>query len=268
MLMLPLLLMACFNEVPAPETGQGSFTIGLATDTLGVEIDTRAPRQLTDVEASDFLVTLTDADGTVWQYKRFADITAADRTQPLGEGYVVTAENITATAAESNNGGWGERRFAGSSEPFAVVGGQTTHVTVPCSMANTGLCVSFDEAFTDYFTDFAVTTDDSRALKFSDDNAAPAQANTPADFPATTAVAYYNVDPATATVTVPLIISASAGWDGTVRLTRTLTLRKGRLTRLAVRLNSTEPTTGNISVLAITYDDTFTEGATTQIVLE
>ena len=265
--LLPILLTACFNEMPTPVPAQGSFTIGLATDSMSVEVDTRAARQLTDAEASDFLVTLTDANDTVWQQKRFADITQADRTQPLGEGYIVNAENVIATDAENMNNGWGTRRYAGASEAFSVIANTTTHVTVPCSMANAGLCVSFDDSFTSFFSDYAVTTDDYRAMKFNADNAAPTEVTTPASFPATTAIAYYNVDPSTATATVPLIISAAAGWDGTVRLTRTLTLRKGSITRLSVRLNSPEPTEGNISLFTITYDDTFTEGEATEVVL-
>ena len=249
-----MLLAACLSETQAPRGGQGTFSLGLTTNGLTAEIVTRAPRPLTLSEASVYMVTLTDADETLWQHKVFADITLADRTQPLGEGYVVMAENITSDIAESGNNGWGERRYAGSSAPFAIVNGQNTHVTVTCAMANAGLCVTFDDSFTSYFTDYAVTTNDVRTLKFNADNAE-------------TAMAYYNTEPAT-TIDVPIIISASAGWDGTVRLTRNLTLQKGKITRLAVKLNSPEPTEGNISVFAITYDDFMEEGTTEEITLE
>lgn len=257
-MLLPLLLAACFSEVPQPQPlAQGTFDLDLATDSMAVVVETRAPRQLTDDEAATFYVTLADPEMVLWQHKPYADITLADRTQPLGTGYTVMAENITATEAETLNDGWGARRYAGTSDTFDVIASETTHVTVACRMANAALTVTFDDAFTTFFTDYAVTTADTRALKFNADNTGD-----------TPAYAYYNTDPETATVNVPLLITASAGWDGTARISRTLTLRAGHITRLDVRLNSTEPTTGDISVLAVTYDDTFTEGSTTEIILE
>lgn len=250
-----MLLTACLSEVDAPRGSQGTFSLDLATDSLTAEVVTRAPRQLNDAEAATFLVTLTDGEGEeVWTQRIFSSITLADRTQPLGTGYIVTAENITTVAAEALNEGWGARRYAGTSQPFAVVASQTTHVTVPCSMANAGLCVTFDNSFTSFFSDFAVTTSDARNLLF---NAANAE----------TAIAYYNTDAATATIDVPILITASAGWDGTVRLSRILTLQAGKITRLAVKLNAPEPSEGNISIVAITYDDTFDEGTTQEIEL-
>ncbi len=276
-----ILLTACIGEQPSPSAGRGTFAFELATDSLTADIVTRAPRQLTDAEAAAYRVTLHSATETIWENIPFADITLADRTQPLGTGYVVSAENISAADAESLNSGWGARRYAGSSAPFAITEGQTTHVTVPCTMANAGLCVTFDDSFTSYFTEYAVTTADTRALKFNADNAFPANTTLPSltgeGSGVGPAVAYYNTSlPSLGegsgvgqlTADVALTITASAGWDGTVRLTRTLTLQAGKITRLEVKLNAPQPSTGNISLMAITYDDHFTEGSTEEITLE
>ena len=242
---------ACVSEMDTPgNIRQGTFAIELAADSLVAEVETRAPRELTDAEAADFQVTLTMDGETVWERKAFSDITQADRTQPLGEGYKVLAEDVTMTEAESANGGWGCLRFAGESNAFAIASGQVTHVTVPCRMANAGLNVVFDESFTNYFSDYAVTTDDVRALKFNTNGT----------------TAYYNTD-ADDQHNLDIAITASAGWDGTVRLRRTLTLKRGKIIRLHVKLNSDEPTEGNIT-LFITYDDEFDEGTTNEIILD
>lgn len=246
-----LLLTACIGDFDTPKVAQqGYFAIELETDSLVEEVETRAARELTYEEAKKYLVTLTQGEEVVWTHKKFEEITQADRTQPLGENYVVMAEDITEEEAESANDGWGCRRYAGLSETFSVVSKQTTFVTVPCRMANAGLSVVFDESFTSYFSDYAVTTDDLRALKFN----------------ANGRIAYYNTD-ANGRHNLDIAISASAGWDGTVRLRRSLTLQRGKIIRLKVKLNSPEPTEGNIS-LSITYDDGLTEGATTEIILE
>ena len=250
--LLPLLLTSCISDFDGPPSSrQGLFSIDLSADSLVAEVETRAPRNLTTDEAANYLVTLSQEGTTLWEHKVFSTITVADRTQPLGNGYVVLAENVTAEDAESTNDGWGCQRFAGESEAFAVTSGQTTYVTVPCRMANAGLSVVFDESFTNYFSEYAVTTDDLRALKFNADNQG---------------TAYYNTD-ASGNHTLAIGITASAGWDGTVRLRRTLTLKAGKIIRLHVKLNSDEPTEGNIT-LSITYDDSFEETDGEEIILE
>lgn len=258
-----VLFTGCLSEMDIPAgTQRGSFAIALTADSLMVEVETRAPRDLTDSEAASFLVTLSRNDEPVWERKTFSSITQEDRKQSIGEGYVVSAENVTADEAESSNSGWGCRRYAGASETFSIVSGQITYVTVPCAMANAGLCVTFDHSFTSYFSDYAVTTDDARNLKFNGSNAAQFDAE---NHLTAGTIAYYNTD-ANRQHTVDIIISASAGWEGTANLTRTLTLRAGKITRLNVKLNSTEPTEGNI-MLSITYED-FEEIAGEEIVLD
>ena len=250
-LLATLLLTACIGDFDTPKVAQqGYFAIELETDSLVEEVETRAARELTYEEAKKYLVTLTQGEEVVWTHKKFEEITQADRTQPLGENYVVMAEDITEEEAESANNGWGSRRYAGLSESFSVVSKQTTFVTVPCRMANAGLSVVFDESFTSYFSDYAVTTDDLRALKFNTNGR----------------IAYYNTD-ANGRHNLDIAISASAGWDGTVRLHRSLTLQSGKIIRLKVKLNSPEPTEGNIS-LSITYDSTFDDAGGEEIFLE
>ena len=243
------LLLACSSDAESPESKQGCFTFGLTSEGLVEEVQTRATHQLSDAEAADYNITLTDADGLVWS-RPYADITLADRTQPLGGGYVLSAEDCTLEEAESLNEGWGCRRIAGASDSFSIVEGQTTPVTITCGMANAGLCVIFDKSFTDYFLEYAVTTDDWRVLKFNASNGAEFDNQ---NHLTRGTIAYYNVDN-NGTHTVSVIISASAGWDGILHIQRELVLRKGGVTRLYVRKG--EPNEGQVD-LGITVDSEF-----------
>lgn len=247
-----IILTACSGDAEMKDAGQGAFTFGITTDGMNIEVVTRTAHQLTANEAADYNITLNQGDETIWS-KRYADIIDADRTQPLGSGYTVSAENCSTDEAENANEGWGQRRFAGKSDPFVIVSKETTLVMVNCSMYNAGLCVLFDKSFTDYFSEYAVTTDDLRALKFNATNGAEFDAEHQM---ISGSVAYYNTDDS-GLHSVRVVISASAGWDGTVRLARDLTLQRGKITRLRVRLSNAPM--GSISSISITYSDVFDE---------
>ena len=240
-LFVGLLLTACTSEENSlPANLRGSFTLGLSTDSLAVEVTTRAGRDLTDVEQQIFAVSLRQNGETIWENIPFADITLADRTQPVGTSYVVSAESCTSAEAESANDGWGKRRYWGQSETFDIKKDANTNVSVDCHMANAGVSVEFDESFTSYFTmGYSVTTDDSRTLRF--------------DNTTTGRVAYYNI-PEGNTRVVHVLVNASAGWDGTLHIERELVLRKGGVTRLYVRKG--EFNEGQVD-LGITVDSSF-----------
>ena len=242
---IPLLAVCLLTACTAEENGlptnmRGSFTLGLSTDSLVVEVTTRAGRNLTDAEQQIFTVSLTQNGEKIWENIPFADITQDDRIQPVGNGYVVSAESCTSSEAEAANNGWGQRRYWGQSDSFDIKSGENTEVSVDCHMANAGLCIEFDESFTSYFTmGYSVTTDDSRTLRF--DNTTSGR------------VAYYNI-PEGNTRMVHLLVNASAGWDGTLHIERDLVLTRGGVTRLHVR--KSESTEGQID-LGITFDDEF-----------
>lgn len=246
------MMVACSGDVEMTSVGKGNFSLGLSTDGVNVDVVTRAAHELTESEAAEYTIILRQGENLVWT-KNFTDITGPDCTQPLGTDYIVSAENCTIEEAEGANEGWGQRRIAGESEPFAIVTGDTTAVMVNCSVQNAGLCVMFDKSFTDYFSEYAVTTDDLRALKFNATNAAEFDVNRQLTHGT---IAYYNVE-SNGKHMVNVIISASAGWDGTVRLTRSLTLQSGRITRLRVHLG--DDPLGSVSSISITYSDVFDE---------
>lgn len=252
LLFASLLLTGCVTEMDnlQPINSRGSFTLGLYTDSLAVEVETRASRNLTEAEQRVFTVSLVQNGETIWSNIPFADITQADCTQPVGTGYVVSAESCSVAEAESANNGWGQRRYWGKSSSFNIKTNENTNVSVDCRMANAGLCVQFDETFTSYFTQgYSVTTDDSRTLRF--------------DNTTTGRMGYYNV-PEDATHTVHLLINASAGWDGTLHIERDLVLQSGRTYRLNIRKGM--PEIGTMGVIITTED--FVEGESEEVIVE
>ncbi len=249
-LLLVIMLTGCVTEMDdlRPNSSRGSFTLGLSTDSLAVEVETRASRDLTDAEKGVFTVSLVQGDETIWSIP-FANITQADRTQPTGNGYVVSAENCTVSEAESANDGWGQRRYWGQSATFSIKKDENTAVSVDCHMVNAGLSVQFDESFTSYFTlGYSVTTDDRRALRFDDNSGR---------------IAYYNVNDG-ATHNLHLLINASAGWDGTLHIERNIDLQPGHIYRLHIRKGMSE--TGNVDVIITT--ENFVEGKSEEVIVE
>lgn len=255
--LLALLLVSCVSELDLPQNteGQGMFALSLSASGLKTEVETRADedswQELTSTEAASYLITLIKDSKTLWGPKVFSSINQTDCTQPVGQGYVVSAENCTTAEAESANNGWGQRRYYGKSSSFSITKDETTDVRINCHIANAGLSVQFDESFTTYFTlGYSVTTDDSRGLRFDENT-------TDND------VAYYNI-PEESTRTVHLLVNASAGWDGILHLEHDLVMQPGRIYRLQVRKGTVE--TGTMGVTITTED--FVEGESEEVIVE
>jgi len=123
----------------------GSFEL-----TLTGEHQTRATTTtITKEQADNFLVTIYKGSDV---YRETALLKNMNTRLPAGYGYSVFAESCSAATAESSNDGWGERRYSGTSAQFAVKAGQTTPVSINCSVANAGVEVVFDKTVSTYFT--------------------------------------------------------------------------------------------------------------------
>ena len=59
------LLLACSSDTENLELRHGCFTFGLSSEGLVEEVQTRAIHQLSDAEAADYNIILSDADGLV-----------------------------------------------------------------------------------------------------------------------------------------------------------------------------------------------------------
>ncbi|MBO4613212.1 MAG: DUF4493 domain-containing protein [Bacteroidaceae bacterium] len=166
-----LLLTACLvseKDMPAPtpapvetEEEMGSFEL-----TLTGERQTRATSTvITKEEADNFLITIYKGSDVYRETARLKDI---NTRLSAGYGYKIFAESCSETEAITTNYGWGQRRYAGMSAPFAVKAGQTTPVSVGCSVANAGVEVVFDESVPAYFTtSYDITiTEGNRTIVF------------------------------------------------------------------------------------------------------
>lgn len=147
---------------PASEEEQmGSFEL-----TLTGERQTRSTTTTISKEQADnFLITIYKGSDV---YRETTFLKNMNTRLPAGYGYTIYAESCGEATAESSNDGWGERRYTGLSAPFAVKAGQTTPVSVNCSVANAGIEIVFDKTVSTYFTGgFQVSiTDGNRNIVF------------------------------------------------------------------------------------------------------
>lgn len=105
---------------------------------------------ISKAEAENFLITIYKGTDV---YRETAKLKDINTRLSAGYGYTVKAENCTETDAETSNEQWGQKRFAGFSEPFAIKAGEITKVGIGCSVANAGVEVIFDETVPHHFTD-------------------------------------------------------------------------------------------------------------------
>ena len=180
---------------------------------------------LSKEEAGEFWITIfkgSDVSKTKTQLKNL------DTQLSAGYGYTATAENCDEWVALSANEGWGQRRFYGVSDLFAIKIGEVTKVGIPCSVANSGVEVVFDESVPRYFTtSYKVTVSDgTRSMVFDSVTGGSIVAGV------TTygKTGYFNVsDKGTHEVTYSI-----EAYSDNLRLvkTRSLTLKKATISRL------------------------------------
>lgn len=128
----------CKNEDLNPDNQLGEGSIALQLQ--GNSIARSTTSIITEEEARLFLVTLykgTDIVNRQTQLSEFVNLTF-----PVGYGYKVSVENITEQDAEALNDNWGAKRYTGLSKSFGIQAGQTTKVTVGCSVANSAVAVN------------------------------------------------------------------------------------------------------------------------------
>ena len=222
------LFTSCNSEVDpfANGKGTGRFALTLDADNINVEVeDTRAG--LSAEKAANYNICLYQGENQLWtSTKKYSDLDASDYLLGIGTGYSVTAESCTEEEAETTNEGWGCKRYAGKSEPFAIEASKTTPVTVNCTATNGGLCVVFDKSFTDTFGRYEVSIEDERGLKFDATNKSTFDAD---DNRTGGAVAYYNLPPS-GELTLNLKIRAKGAQD----VSKTVDVVIGKITRLTV----------------------------------
>lgn len=131
----------CENEDidPGDKLGEGSIALQLQGNTVARSTTST----ITEEEARLFLVTLYKGTDIVSKQILLGDF--VNLTFPVGYGYKVSVENITEQDAEALNDNWGAKRYIGISKSFGIQAGQTTKVTVGCSVANSAIAVNMAE---------------------------------------------------------------------------------------------------------------------------
>lgn len=202
--------------------GQGGIAIQLRGSAQRATTTT-----ITKEEADLFLVTITKGDELVSQQVQLGHV--GTLTFPAGNGYKVSVENITEHDAETLNDGWGAKRYTGDSKTFGIQAGQTTAVSVSCTVANAAVSIKIDAAV----EGCTVTVSDGiRTLTTTEDR-----------------VAYFNVTDISKPVT--LIVEK----DGVVVSEQQLDLESAQVKDVNIGA-SEDSEDGTISV-TITYDESF-----------
>ena len=183
---------------------------------------------LSKEEAGEFWITIfkgSDVSKVKTQLKNL------DTKLSAGNGYTATAENCDEPTALSANEGWGQRRFYGMSDLFSIKIGEVTKVGIPCSVANTGVEVVFDESVPSYFTtSYKVTVSDgSRSIVFDSETGG----STVAGETTYGKTGYFNVSE-DSTCTVSYTIEAYSDYLRLVK-TRSLTLKQATISRLHLK---------------------------------
>lgn len=202
--------------------GQGGIAIQLRGSAQRATTTT-----ITKEEADLFLVTITKGGELVSQQVQLGRV--GTMTFPAGNGYKVSVENITEHDAETLNDGWGAKRYTGDSKTFGIQAGQTTAVSVSCTVANAAVSITIDDAVAGCTV---TVSNGSRTLTTDEDR-----------------VAYFNVTDDSQ----PVVITVEK--DGEVVNEQQLDLEPAQVKDVNIAA-SEDPEDGTISV-TITYDESF-----------
>lgn len=218
-----MLLTGCMNEdfSAAEKNGKGTYALSLVREDVQDIVISRAGEQVADgsYNVNDFKVKLSDKNGiSIFQGKVYSELSAADRTLPVGTGYKIMVESCSQEEALTANDGWGQMRFTGETT-FEIKNNETTPLEVNCTLQNAGLMVVFDDSFTSKFPVYAATTQDTRALVFKGTT--------------TGKVACYNVEEENNSISLKLTGSAG-GWSDRIDIVKEVSIVKGKIMRLTV----------------------------------
>ena len=147
-------------ESPVADSEYGYINLGITADTEMVMTKT-----MTEVsDPANYNIKIYDASSpTSYKYDgKYSGISTTGVSVVRGTNYVVEAENITSTEAET---GYGQLRVLGKTTGVVVEAGKTSSVSVECSPVNTQVTVAFEESFKNLFTSYSakVTNDSNNA---------------------------------------------------------------------------------------------------------
>ncbi len=145
-----LLLLAAVSCSRQPDGGVGFIRFALDSDSSVIEVTKSSVSDYATLpSAQDFTLTVSDASG---------DEIYSGLLKNYDSSSAVKVGSYTATASYGSASveGFDKPYFSGQSS-FTVAQGTTSTVTIPASLANSMVKLSFTDTFTSYYTDYSFT---------------------------------------------------------------------------------------------------------------
>lgn len=150
---------SCSRDENTPSANEGCIDIQLTASDEMQEVASRAEESGVP-EAGDFSLTIKNADGeTIGSWEKFSEYDAST-VVPVGE-YTVSASYGDATAE-----GFDGLSYAGSSSAN-VTEGETTEVSVQCTINKARVSIAYTDAFKQYFSAYSASITSSHSNKVS-----------------------------------------------------------------------------------------------------
>ena len=150
---------SCSRDENTPSANEGYIDIQLTASSEMQEVASRAEESGVP-EAGDFSLTIKNADGeTIGSWEKFSEYDAST-VVPVGE-YTISASYGDATAE-----GFDGLSYAGSSSAN-VTEGETTEVSVQCTINKARVSIAYTDAFKQYFSAYSASITSSHSNKVS-----------------------------------------------------------------------------------------------------
>lgn len=150
---------SCSRDENTPSANEGCIDIQLTASDEMQEVASRAEESGVP-EAGDFSLTIKNADGeTIGSWEKFSEYDAST-VVPVGE-YTVSASYGDVTAE-----GFDGLSYAGSSSAN-VTEGETTEVSVQCTINKARVSIAYTDAFKQYFSAYSASITSSHSNKVS-----------------------------------------------------------------------------------------------------
>lgn len=150
---------SCSRDENTPSANEGYIDIQLTASSEMQEVASRAEESGVP-EAGDFSLTIKNADGeTIGSWEKFSEYDAST-VVPVGE-YTVSASYGDATAE-----GFDGLSYAGSSSAN-VTEGETTEVSVQCTINKARVSIAYTDAFKQYFSAYSASITSSHSNNVS-----------------------------------------------------------------------------------------------------
>lgn len=155
--------------------GYGKIAVNVDND---LTVGTVQTREATTVSGTDelnkYTYTVSRTSSTSTWSGDYSYITGANFA--AGTDYYLEAENCTAAAAKTANSNYGQLRVYGkTANAFSITAGQTTSVSLTCTVANSKVSVIRDNSLSSYFSACTInvgdgTNDGQRMLEFGEES--------------------------------------------------------------------------------------------------